>query len=218
MSEIMDSAVLNMPFKMAMSDELSRYQFYLRAQSVLRERDSLKARIESLLATVKREHAGQMAWKRTATQKDIELITLTQQIASTQQQEPAEYQQRSKNPRFGAGWSEWERCSKFQFEQNQLTPFLGHTEYESRKLYAAPVIPLIDLPVPADRSADLSMLVVRLARALAKATPGHDFSREAIDYLKRNNLIGSPLRAMPDAPASHDARTDEMRKSTRSKT
>ena len=41
----MDSAVLNAQFEMAMSDELSRAQFYWRAQSVLRERDSLKAQI-----------------------------------------------------------------------------------------------------------------------------------------------------------------------------
>lgn len=48
MSELMDSAVIGMPFEMAMSDELSRRQFYSRAQSMMAERDQLRAEVEAL--------------------------------------------------------------------------------------------------------------------------------------------------------------------------
>ena len=33
MSQLMEDAVLNMPYELAMSDELSRHQFYQRAQA-----------------------------------------------------------------------------------------------------------------------------------------------------------------------------------------
>lgn len=41
MSELMDRAVIGMPYEMAMADELSRRQFYARAQALLAERDAL---------------------------------------------------------------------------------------------------------------------------------------------------------------------------------
>lgn len=40
MSELMDRAVIGMPYEMAMGDELSRRQFYARAQALLAERDA----------------------------------------------------------------------------------------------------------------------------------------------------------------------------------
>lgn len=47
-----------------------------------------------------------------------------------------------------------------------------------------------DLPMVGD----LAMLVARLARKLRKATPADDLPAQALDYLNRNGLIGSPLR------------------------
>jgi hypothetical protein len=41
---------------------------------------------------------------------------------------------------------------------------------------------------------DLAMLVARLSRKLRKATPADDLPAQALDYLNRNGLRGSPLR------------------------
>lgn len=41
---------------------------------------------------------------------------------------------------------------------------------------------------------DLAMLVTRLARALHKASPLNTLPDKAMDYLKRQGLLGSPLR------------------------
>jgi len=41
---------------------------------------------------------------------------------------------------------------------------------------------------------DLAMLTRRLVYALRKANPGHALSNQAMDYLTRHNLQGSPLR------------------------
>ena len=46
MSELMDRAVIGMPFDMAMQNHLSRMQFYNRAQAILAERDALLDRAE----------------------------------------------------------------------------------------------------------------------------------------------------------------------------
>lgn len=48
MSETMDSAVIKAPFDIAMSDDISRHQFYTRAQSILDERNALRTEIEHL--------------------------------------------------------------------------------------------------------------------------------------------------------------------------
>lgn len=48
MSDIMLSAVIQMPYEMAMKDELSRRQFYERANQALNERNSKEAEIERL--------------------------------------------------------------------------------------------------------------------------------------------------------------------------
>lgn len=42
MSDLMDSAVIGMPYEMAMSSEASRRQFYERAQALLAERDGMR--------------------------------------------------------------------------------------------------------------------------------------------------------------------------------
>jgi hypothetical protein len=42
MSELMDRAVIGMPYGMAMESEVSRRQFYARAQALLAERDAYK--------------------------------------------------------------------------------------------------------------------------------------------------------------------------------
>lgn len=41
---------------------------------------------------------------------------------------------------------------------------------------------------------DLSALTKRFVRHLRKAAPGNDLPEKALDYLKRNRLIGSPMR------------------------
>lgn len=43
MSELMDYSVINMPYEMAMSTELSRRQYYNRARSLLKELKELRA-------------------------------------------------------------------------------------------------------------------------------------------------------------------------------
>ncbi len=46
-----------------------------------------------------------------------------------------------------------------------------------------------------DQVADMSMLIARLARALAKADPTSELPAQSTDFLARNGLQGSPLRA-----------------------
>lgn len=46
----------------------------------------------------------------------------------------------------------------------------------------------------ADIVDDLSKLVVRLVRSLRKSAPDNNLSEKALDYLKRNDLLKSPLR------------------------
>ena len=48
MSDVMDQAVIGMSYEMAMGDELSKRQFYSRAQAILAERDELRADNEEL--------------------------------------------------------------------------------------------------------------------------------------------------------------------------
>lgn len=51
---------------------------------------------------------------------------------------------------------------------------------------------------------DLAQLVTRLVRQLRKAAPDNELSEKALDYLKRKELLGSPLRDMSN---------DELRRS-----
>ncbi|QCP82380.1 hypothetical protein D0C27_11010 [Alcaligenes faecalis] len=48
MSDIMLNAVIHMPYEMAMKDELSRRQFYERANQALNERNAKSAEVEQL--------------------------------------------------------------------------------------------------------------------------------------------------------------------------
>lgn len=48
MSKLMDDAVINMPYEIAMSDDISRRQFYYRAQAVLKERDEALAKLAAM--------------------------------------------------------------------------------------------------------------------------------------------------------------------------
>ena len=50
MSELMDRAVIGMPFDMAMQNHLSRMQFYNRAKAILAERDALLAERDAAFA------------------------------------------------------------------------------------------------------------------------------------------------------------------------
>ena len=49
---------------------------------------------------------------------------------------------------------------------------------------------------------NLTQLVVRLARSLRKVAPDQELPGDALDYLQREGLCGSPLREEPDTPAS----------------
>ena len=48
-------------------------------------------------------------------------------------------------------------------------------------------------------TADLAALVRRLAHSLRKAAPCNELPAKAMDYLQREGLAGSPLRASPNA-------------------
>lgn len=68
---------------------------------------------------------------------------------------------------------------------------------------------------PAASVDDLAQLVKQLAQALRKAAPNHVLPAKALDYLRRQGLQGSPLRAAPAAPAvdaSDTARMDWLEK------
>lgn len=52
MSELMDQAVIGMPYDMAMEGEVARRQFYCRAQSVLAEAQALREEVAALRARV----------------------------------------------------------------------------------------------------------------------------------------------------------------------
>ena len=55
MSELMDRAVIGMPFDMAMQNHLSRMQFYNRAKAILAERDALLAERDAAFAAGQRD-------------------------------------------------------------------------------------------------------------------------------------------------------------------
>ena len=48
---------------------------------------------------------------------------------------------------------------------------------------------------------ELAALVRRLAQSLRKAAPGNELPDQAVDYLKRTGLQGSPIRADKDCPS-----------------
>lgn len=45
---------------------------------------------------------------------------------------------------------------------------------------------------------DMALLIARLSYALKCAAPGHELPHKATAFLKKHDLIGSPLRASPD--------------------
>lgn len=49
---------------------------------------------------------------------------------------------------------------------------------------------------------DLVEIVKRLAHSLRKASPNNDLPDNALDYLKRKELLGSPLREVSNAVLS----------------
>ncbi|MDH0852385.1 hypothetical protein N5D66_31010, partial [Delftia tsuruhatensis] len=85
------------------------------------------------------------------------------------------------------------------YDDSELrTRALEADEEIDRMLAAAP-------PAPAARVDDLAALVKKLVQALRKAAPNHVLPAQALDYLKRQGLQGSPLRAAeaaPQAPAA----------------
>jgi hypothetical protein len=64
---------------------------------------------------------------------------------------------------------------------------------------------------PHSDAGDLAALVRQLVRALRKAAPDHDLPARALDYLKRNSLQGSPLRAVADDGIEQAAKFIERR-------
>lgn len=71
-------------------------------------------------------------------------------------------------------------------------------------------MPTLQVTLARGNEGDLAALVKRLARALRKAKPGNEMSDQAMDYLKRQGLLGSPLRDAPtlEAPAAPGAVLD----------
>lgn len=61
-------------------------------------------------------------------------------------------------------------------------------------------------PLPEPRADDLAALVSRLARSLRQAKPDHHLADQALDYLKRHGLQGSPLRADGVEPGAQAGR------------
>ena len=62
MSELMRNAIIGMPYEMAMGDELSRRQFYSRAQDLLQEVQELEAKLAELQTETKFHiHSGKTA-------------------------------------------------------------------------------------------------------------------------------------------------------------
>jgi len=57
------------------------------------------------------------------------------------------------------------------------------------------------IDAPAASVDDLAMLVRKLAHSLRKAAPGHALPDQAVDYLRRHHLDGSPLRDATPSPA-----------------
>lgn len=55
-------------------------------------------------------------------------------------------------------------------------------------------MPTLHVTLARGNEGDLAALVKRLARELRKAKPGNEMSDQAMDYLKRQGLLGSPLR------------------------
>ncbi len=60
-------------------------------------------------------------------------------------------------------------------------------------------------PEPLDLE-NLSSLVARLARALKKAHPAHPLPGQAMAYLQRKGLAGSPLRGAEESEPPTQAR------------
>src|SRR5690554_1582333 len=56
MSELMDDGIIRMPYEMAMSDELSRKQFYSRANSLLTELTEIRAELAAMETNDHSEH------------------------------------------------------------------------------------------------------------------------------------------------------------------
>jgi cytochrome c556 len=48
MSELIDDAIIDMPFDMAMDGELARIQYYSTARAVWKDRENLKLEVEKL--------------------------------------------------------------------------------------------------------------------------------------------------------------------------
>jgi hypothetical protein len=72
-------------------------------------------------------------------------------------------------------------------------------------LIAETHLPAAAPQAPAAHVDDLAALVKKLVQALRKAAPNHVLPAQALDYLKRQGLQGSPLRAAeaaPQAPAA----------------
>ncbi|MDF5995587.1 hypothetical protein P4200_17095 [Pseudomonas aeruginosa] len=68
MSEVMDQAVIGMPYEMALGCEVSRRQYYSRANAVLAERDALAAKLAMLEDAAAREmllasNAAEWRWR-----------------------------------------------------------------------------------------------------------------------------------------------------------
>ena len=70
MSDLMDRAVIGMPFDMTMRSHLSRLQFYNRAQAILAERDALLAERDAAFAVGQEDMRERVIGETTATRAE----------------------------------------------------------------------------------------------------------------------------------------------------
>lgn len=83
MSELMDQAVIGMPYEMAMEGEVARRQFYSRAQSILAEAQALRDQVKALQSDASSYQSGYDEGRRMGTKhRQSEVEQLTREVAA----------------------------------------------------------------------------------------------------------------------------------------
>jgi len=142
--------------------------------------------LQTMLADIRRRRINDINdWKRYYGEERVKRAEL--EVATDELVEAAEMvlacidQPRSRDNSEHAGLDAAEALRKATTEVK---------EFNSATLQYVHGLAAGDLPMVGD----LAMLVARLSRKLRKATPADDLPAQALDYLNRNGLTGSPLR------------------------
>lgn len=91
--------------------------------------------------------------------------------------------------------------NKLQADHGSVDPDTGAAEYPGDGVEYVGELMEISEGIRALQAApdtvveDLSTLIKRLAHSLRKAAPDNELADQAVDYLRRNNISGSPYRA-----------------------